>query len=125
MRKYFLSALVFGFISLYYSCTKDKTSNPVTVDCTGVNAATNTYALNIGPNITDLYCAYAPCHDHATNQSGVDLSSYNSTVDAFKSKNVICSIKGNGCLLMPNGGPALADSLIKQVECWAQNGYPQ
>ena len=108
-----------------YSCTKDRTKTAAVVNCSSVNATTNTFSLNIYPNITFLYCAYAPCHGGGSSQLGVDLSTYASTVDAFKTKNVICSLKNAGCILMPLNSTPLPDSLILQMECWQQNGYPQ
>ena len=120
-----LLLLVFVALTGLYSCTKDKTVTAALIDCSSVNQAANTFNNNIYPNITDIYCANGGCHDQATAQKGVDLSTYASTVTAFKNNNVICSIKGAGCLLMPNTGRALADSLILQMECWQQNGYPQ
>ena len=112
-------------LATLYSCTKDRTKLAGTVNCSSVNATTNTWNLNINPNIVSLYCAYAPCHGGGSTQLGVDLSTYGSTVSAFETKNVICSLKNAGCILMPNTGTPLPDSLILQMECWQQNGYPQ
>ena len=112
-----------------YSCTKDKTSTAPAVDCTGVNASTNTYTQNIGPNIVDVYCNYSPCHDAGTASQGIDMSNYNGVVNSFKNTtghgSVVCAITNGGCELMPKGGPALPDSLIKHMKCWQANGYPQ
>jgi len=124
-KKTCFSILAFIALVCLYSCTKDRTSKPATVDCTGVNAATNTYNLNIYPNITSNYCSYAPCHGGGSTGGGVDMSTYAATVNAFKTSTVICAMKNSGCELMPKGGPALPDSLIKQMECWQANGYPQ
>ena len=119
--------VVLAILALVYanSCTKDKTSLPAAVDCTGINAATNTYNLNIYPNITSNYCYGSPCHSNGGTGGGVDMSTYAATVNACKTQNVICAMKNAGCELMPKGGPALPDSLIKQMECWQANGYPQ
>jgi len=119
--------LVLAFVSMIglYSCTKDKTQIPASVDCTGINPLTNTYNLNIYPNITSNYCAIPACHAFGTAGGGVDMSDYATTVNAFKNSTVVCAIKNGGCELMPKGGPALPDSLIKQMECWQANGFPQ
>ena len=123
--------LILAFVALacLYSCTKDKTSTGPVVDCTGVNAAKNTFALNIKNNITDVYCNYAPCHDAGTASGGIDMSTYTGVVNAFKNTtgtgSAVCAISNGGCELMPKGGPALPDSLIKQMKCWQANGYPQ
>jgi len=108
-----------------FSCTKDRTHPAVLYNCSSVNAATNTYNLNINPNITSVYCAYAPCHGGGSTGGGLDMSTYASTVSAFKTSTVICALKNAGCELMPKGGPALPDSLVLQMECWQQNGFPQ
>ena len=117
----FIAAIALVTIS---SCTKDRTTTGVLVDCSGISATTNTYALNIGPNIVDVYCNYAPCHGGGSAGGGVDMSSYSSVVYAMKNQNVIAGMKGQ-LELMPKGGPALPDSLIRQMECWQQNGFPQ
>ena len=124
-KKLYVVLIAFAALVCLYSCTKDKTTTAKAVDCTGVDSATNTYNLNIYPNITGLYCAYAPCHGGASAQGGVDLTTYASTVSAFKNLNVICAVTNAGCILMPNGGPALPDSLIQQMKCWQSHGYPQ
>ena len=119
----FLFIAALALVSLY-SCTKDKTTTGPVVNCSGVVSATNTYALNIGPNIVDIYCNYAPCHGGGAAGGGVDMSSYSVVVFAMKNQHVISGLKGQ-LELMPKGGPALPDSLIKQMECWQANGYPQ
>ena len=128
MRKYLLPIAAIVFIGMYYSCTKDKTAAPIAIDCTGVNPLTNTYNSNIGFNIIDNYCSYSSaCHGSGPS-NGIDMSTYAATVNTFKTQNVICAVKGAGCELMPkstSGLPALPDSLILQMQCWAQNGFPQ
>jgi hypothetical protein len=122
-KSVFLFVAALALVTLF-SCTKDRT-HPVLIDCSTVNAATNTYNLNIYPNITSVYCAYAPCHGGGSAGGGVDMSTYALTVSSFKSSTVICAMKNAGCELMPKGGPALPDSLVLQMECWQQNGFPQ
>lgn len=124
-KKSVLIILMAGVLVTLFSCTKDRTHAAALYNCTGVNAATNTYNLNIYPNITSVYCAYAPCHGGGSAGGGVDMSSYSSTVNAFKNSTVICALKNAGCELMPKASTPLPDSLILQMECWQQNGFPQ
>jgi hypothetical protein len=119
--------LILAFVALIglYSCTKDKTQLPATIDCTGISPLTNTYNLNIYPNITSNYCAIPACHAFGASGGGVSMADYASTVSAFKNSTVICAITNAGCERMPKTPPYLPDSLIKQMQCWQANGYPQ
>ena len=124
MKKKTVFIITLGLaLTTLYSCTKDRTKLAAPVNCSGISATTNTWSLNVNPNIISFYCAYAPCHGGGSAQLGVDLSTYASTVNAFETKNVICSVKNAGCILMPNTGGPLPDTLILQLECWQQNGY--
>ena len=128
-RKPFVLLLALAALTYLYSCTKDKTATAVTVNCTGVDSALNTFTLNISPNILQTYCDGGTCHFGA-NGGGVDFSTYQSTVSAFKNSTVICAITNAGCELMPKGvgsrpSTPLPDSLIQQMKCWQANGYPQ
>ncbi len=124
--------LFVAFVALIgmYSCTKDKTTTAPVVNCTGVVDSTNTYSLNIGPNIVDNYCNISGCHDHASAAAsdGIDMSDYAGVVNAFKNTSgfgsAICAVKGQ-CAIMPKTGRPLDTTLIKQMECWQANGYPQ
>jgi hypothetical protein len=123
-----LSVVLIAWVMLVcmFSCTKDKTAVPAAVVCTGIVDTNNTYTKNIFPNIINLYCNYSPCHDAASQQDGINLSTYSTTVAAFESNNVVCAITPNsGCILMPNGGPALDSISIQQIKCWQANGYKQ
>jgi hypothetical protein len=116
--------LAFAALACLFSCRKDRTLVPAPVDCTGVIDSVNTFTKNIYPNITGIYCAYAPCHGGGTAQFGVDMSTYGSTVTAFQSQNALCAIKGDGCILMPLNMRPLDSLQILQIECWQANGYP-
>ena len=108
-----------------HSCTKDKTTIPPGVNCSGITDSTNTYSKNIDTNIVGLYCAYAPCHGGGSAGGGIDMSTYDNVVSAFKNTTVICAITNTGCELMPKGGPPLDTALIRQLKCWQANGYPK
>ena len=126
MKKKSVYIIVWAFALVFlYSCTKDATKQAALVNCSTVNAVNNTFNLNINPNIVSVYCAYSPCHAGGAPGGGIDMSTYAGTVSAFQTKNVICAVKGAGCELMPKNLRALPDSLILQMECWQQNGFPQ
>lgn len=107
------------------SCTQDKAALPNTIDCSTVDANTNTYALAIQP-IMAGNCSYAGCHSTADAASNVILEGYAATKSSFETKPVLCTVKQmGGCSPMPQGSPKLADSLITKLQCWADNGYAQ
>jgi hypothetical protein len=124
-KKICVLSLAFIVVFALYSCRKDRTAIPTPVNCTGILDTVNTWNNNINPNIIGLYCAYAPCHGQGSAQFGVDLSTYQSTVTAFQSQNLLCAVTGSGCILMPNGGRPLDTTLIRQLECWQANGFPK
>lgn len=126
MKKLVLLCAVLVTIGFYNSCTKDKAAPPLSMECTGVGSATNTYNLQI-KTILDANCGYGGCHDATTASSQVILDSYLASKTAFQNKNALCNIKQEGgcALLMPQGQPKLADSLITYIQCWSERGYPQ
>ena len=125
MKKIVWLASVLVIITGYYSCTKDKAQQPLSVICTGVDSATNTYNLQIKP-ILDGNCGYSGCHSTATASSNVILDNYADSKAAFQNKDALCTItQTGGCLPMPQGSAKLADSLITYVQCWSERGYPQ
>jgi hypothetical protein len=103
--------LVLAIVSLnLISCTKDKAPTAViTADCPD----TIKFSTQIAPMIASK-CAI--CHDNGTSPT---LNSH-ATISA-KANDILKSIKGE-TQLMPQGGPALNDSLIKQFECWINQG---
>lgn len=125
MKKFVLLCAVLVMIGFYNSCTKDKTSQPLSVVCTGADSASNTYNLRIKA-IMDNNCALGGCHDAGTASRGVILDSYPATKSAFENKKCLCAIEqSGGCLPMPQGSNKLADSLITYIQCWSERGYPQ
>ena len=40
----------------------------------------------------------------------------------FGAPAIIGSMRNSGYQLMPQGGPALHDSIIKRIECWVNQG---
>jgi hypothetical protein len=124
MKKLSVVIIVALFFCLYFSCTKDKTKSAAPPDCTGVIDSVNNYHDTIS-YILNNYCAYSPCHDAGTASLGVNLSTYSTTVDAFKNKNLLCSVQWSGCIQMPYQMRQLDSTYIKYMVCWAANGYPQ
>ena len=121
-RKLSVLVLSFALLVCLYSCTKDRTAVPPAVVCTGIIDTDNTYNKNIG-NILNTYCGYAPCHDATSKQVGIEMDTYESTVAAFQSNNIICAMTNAGCELMPKGGPQLDSISLQQIKCWQVNGY--
>ena len=106
--------LVAGFgISLFAltDCTKDKTPyNPGNIECLD----TISFNQQILPMIQNNCIS---CHD--VGQTNPTLTNY-SEISANAS-NISGTLHGQP-ILMPEGGPALADSLLQQFSCWIQQG---
>lgn len=95
------------------SCTKDKVPL-VTIDpnCTD----TVSFASEIWP-IIEQNCT--GCHN-VGNSTGYTLT--NHTNISANASAIIGSMKESGFQLMPQGGPALEDSVIQRVQCWINQG---
>lgn len=109
--KIFGTTLVLGFI-LLVSCKKDKVT-PTNINCT----STISFANDIMPIMQDNCIG---CHDQGNASGGYDFSSY--TAVSANAAAALGSMKSNGYQLMPQGGPALPDSVIQKVECWIAQG---
>lgn len=119
-------ALLF-LANMYLGCSKDSSNSDYinNADCTGVDADNNTYTKSI-KSILDANCATSGCHNAATQENNLDLSSYAAAKSGFESQECLCSIHhGSGCNPMPKGGSKLSDAEIQQIDCWAKNGYKQ
>ena len=99
--------------SIVYSCTKDHVP-AVIVDsnCTD----TISFATQILPMI-EANCV--SCHG-SPNSTGYTLTDY-SNISANAAA-ILNSLSGTSVALMPQGGPALNDSLIQQFSCWKSQG---
>lgn len=105
--------LLFTFIatvSILVACSKDKA--PTNLQCDSEVS----FANEIQP-IIEQSCI--SCHFDG-NSTGYDLHNYDEVKNNINK--VISSLKASGNDLMPQGGPALADSLIKKFECWNAKG---
>jgi hypothetical protein len=94
--------------SLLFSCKKDKIST-VCID-------TVHYSTQIAPMIATNCLS---CHD-VGNGTGYTLT--NHTNISANASAVLNSLHGASVSLMPQGGPALNDSLIQQFTCWISQG---
>lgn len=93
-------------------CTKEKAPIPLPqVACT----TTILFSQQIAPMIQEN-CA--SCHDAGAGTSPV-LS--NHAEIAANGEAILNALHGTP-QLMPQGGPALADTLIQQFQCWLQQG---
>lgn len=109
------------------ACKKESDSSQYLSDavCTGIDATANSYTNSIKA-ILDSQCATSGCHDAATAEEGINLSTYASAKSAFQNEECLCAIHhGNGCEAMPYQQSKLEDALIQKIDCWAKNGYQQ
>ena len=108
--------IVIGTVFLV-SCKKDVTPEfiPVAENCPD----TISYSLQIQP-LLDINCSTSGCHDAATGASGYILTTHAEVSSA--SSAVYDAMNHSGPTPMPLGGAKLADSLIKQFECWIEQG---
>lgn len=113
-RTGFSCLIILGII--FTSCNKDKVpANGADPLCTD----TISFSQQIAPMISNNCVS---CHDSGnttgytlTNHTNISANS-NAILDAMKAQ--------NGKQLMPQGGPALEDSLIQQFSCWIDQGVP-
>lgn len=95
------------------SCTKDKAIKEVVAapsDCLD----TIKFSTQLLPVLTDQCFS---CHSNGTSPSltgHADVSEH--------ANHILEAIKGEGAQLMPQGGPKLNDSFIKQFSCWISQG---
>ena len=101
-----------GFSVLLANCTKDKVTVVIPPNCPD----TVSFNAEILPLIQNNCSG---CHNpgNATGYSLTNHTNISSSADA-----ILGSMHGTGYQLMPQGGPALPDSLIQKVECWIYQG---
>lgn len=110
--KFKLSVLVIFMVFLFSSCSKDKVFVSTPPNCPDTVSFTNEVLPIIQNNCSGCHSAGNGTAYTFTNHGNIAASA-----DA-----IIGSMKGNGYQLMPQGGPALADTLIQKVECWIFQG---
>ncbi len=99
------------FISLS-SCRKDKIQSTVDTNCIDTVSFSQAVLPIIQQNCTG-------CHD-VGNSTPYTLT--NHTNISNNALAVIGSMHGQSYNLMPQGGPALPDSIIQFVQCWINQG---
>jgi hypothetical protein len=95
------------------SCAKDKVGDNLPypeVICSDTISFSNEVLLIIQNNCTG-------CHD---NQNGYTFTNHHNIADNYAA--IIGSMKGQGFKLMPDGGPALPDTVIQKIQCWVNQG---
>lgn len=118
-KKIMLSAIALSVIIGMGSCTK---TDSMTYDCTGLAP---TYTADIKP-IMDSNCATSNCHNAATQQNGINLSSYAGTKSESSRARFMGSMQHlSGYKAMPENQAALSDANLQKIYCWVQNGAPQ
>lgn len=112
MNKFLIVTLMAASsVILLSNCDKDKTTlTNADLNCPD----TISFAAKIQPLINDNCIA---CH--GSGGTAPNLSTHSSI--ASNATAVLNSMKGVP-QLMPQGGPALADSLIQHFECWINQG---
>ena len=110
--KYYLLFLVLGASSLLFvNCSKDKAPTGfTTADCPD----TIKFSTQILPMMTDNCFS---CHNTGQSPALSDHASIAGNADK-----ILKTLKAEGAPLMPDGGPALPDSLIQQFQCWLNQG---
>lgn len=100
------------YLSLISSCAKDKVSFVAPPNCPDTISFNTQVLPMIQSNCTG-------CHNigNGTGYTLTNHSNISSSADA-----ILGSMHGTGYQLMPQGGPALPDSLIQKVECWIYQG---
>lgn len=106
-----LTIILLG-ISTMMSCTKDKVTNLPQANCLDTISFSTQVLPIIQANCTG-------CHG-AGNGTGYVLTNH-SNISASANA-IIGAMNANGYQLMPQGGPALPDSIIQKVACWVEQG---
>ncbi|MGV3609676.1 MAG: c-type cytochrome [Fluviicola sp.] len=105
-------AISLSIVLLPSSCTKAKVPVPLPqVTCT----STISFSAQIAPMIQENCSG---CHGAGAGTSPV-LSNH---AEISANANAIINTLRGTPQLMPQGGPALADSLIQQFQCWLEQG---
>lgn len=109
---YFFTLILFSILN--FSCAKEKVPGQVIdPNCTD----TISFSTQIVPMISNNCVS---CHDTG-NSTGYTLT--NHTNISSNASDMLNAMHGTGGFqLMPEGGPALHDSLIQQFSCWINQG---
>ena len=111
MYKFTIIILAIFFLG---SCSKDKVGSNIPypdVTCSDSVSFSNDVLPIIQNNCTG-------CHD---NSNGYTLTNHANISENYSA--IVGSMQGIGFQLMPQGGPALPDSIIHIIQCWANQGF--
>lgn len=95
------------------SCAKDKVGGDLPypeIICSDTVSFSNDVLPIIQNNCTG-------CHD---NSNGYTFTNHQNIFDNYAA--IVGAMKGVGYQLMPQGGPALPDSVIQKIQCWVNQG---
>lgn len=96
----------------FSACTKDQVPVIEVLDCPD----TVSFAVDVLPVMqNECFGCHAP-----GNSTGYTFTDHASI--ASQSTAIIGAMRGDGYDLMPEGGPALPDSVIQKIRCWVQQG---
>lgn len=120
MLKNVMAGLLLACATLTLSmCQKESTT---TYDCNGL---TPTYTNDIKA-IMNASCAISDCHDAATREAGINLSSYAGVKAESANDRFLGSMEHQaGYKSMPEGASKLPTASIQKIYCWIQNGQPE
>lgn len=107
MKYIYILVLIIPFL---FGCKKDKVQNYPNANCSDTVSFNNEILPLIQNNCTG-------CHD---NQNGYSLTNHSNI--STNSTAIIGAMRNSGYQLMPQGGPALPDSVIQRFECWVNQG---
>lgn len=125
MKNYFIY-FVYVFIFALFGC-KDEITNIDEVDIPDTNISYQTY---IQP-IFDAKCNFSGCHDDATRQAGLSLTSWQSATADYsivfpgnpEASRLVLSIEGRSAYPMPPPGRyPLTQKQIKAIRTWVKEG---
>jgi hypothetical protein len=88
----------------------------------GCDTKNVSFSADILPVLLDN-CANG-CHDHATQQYGLDVTNYEGFIARPLDRTLAALKHENGYSPMPKGLPKLDDCSIKKIEAWMNAGAP-
>ncbi|WP_417612987.1 hypothetical protein [Owenweeksia hongkongensis] len=111
-------ALLF-VVSSCYNDNKEDIYQNANNDCDTSNV---TYSATIKAIVT-ANCAISGCHSGTNPSANLDYTTYADLETSASNGALVNRINGRGAL-MPQGGPALPECQITQIETWVNDGAP-
>ncbi len=113
MKSSIYSVVIVFLMIAISSCTKDKVGGDLPYPEL-ICSDTISFAIDVLP-IIENNCT--GCHD---NSNGYTFTNHQNISDNYAA--IVGSMKGVGYQLMPQGGPALPDTVIQKIQCWVNQG---